>query len=152
MNLELVTLTEDSAVITWYTGHPGTEDGLGRTEPARSDGEVRWGTHPDRLPRTTRSRGDDTPYHAVGTSDFGLAAGGPYSFTVPKPPPGRFLFSIALCNDLHMSETQAGLVGGIPQFKRREPAPGPTAVSRGDARVHGRGRSRRRCAVPVRRR
>lgn len=33
--------------------------------------------------------------NAVGTSDFGLAAGGAYSFTVPKPSPGRFLFSIA---------------------------------------------------------
>ncbi len=159
VNLELVTLTEGSAVITWYTGHPGTDDGLGRMEPARSDGEVQWGTHPDRLRRTTRSRGDDTPYHvveltglepgetyyyrarsqgtdarptpfdliagnAVGTSDFGLAAGGPYSFTVPKPPPGRFLFSIALCNDLHMGETQAGLVGGIPQIKGVSQLPG----------------------------
>src|SRR5262249_58430185 len=50
--------------------------------------------------------------NAVGTSDFGLTTGGPYSFTAPQPPPGRFLFSIALCNDLHMGETTAGLLGG----------------------------------------
>jgi hypothetical protein len=29
-NLELVTLTEDRAVITWYTGYTGSDDGLGR--------------------------------------------------------------------------------------------------------------------------
>ena len=26
-NLELVTLTEDRAIITWYTGYTGTDDG-----------------------------------------------------------------------------------------------------------------------------
>jgi Icc protein len=148
VNLELVTLTEDRAIITWYTGYTGTDDGLGRMKPAPADGEVYWGTNPNRLHRVAGDRGH-TPYHyvelrglepgqtyyyqarsngkpvpptpftilggnAVGTSDFGLATGGPYSFTAPHPPPGRFLFSIVLCNDLHMGETQAGLVGGLP--------------------------------------
>ena len=40
VNLELVTLTETSAVLTWYTGEPGTDDGLGRMKPAPADGEV----------------------------------------------------------------------------------------------------------------
>jgi hypothetical protein len=148
VNLELVTLTEDRAVVTWYTGYTGTDDGLGRMEPAPADGEVWWGTSPTRLHRVAGHR-RDTPYHyveltglepgrtyyyqarsngkpvpptpftlisgnSVGTSDFGLTTGGPYSFTAPKPPPGRFLFSMVLCNDLHMGETQAGLVGGLP--------------------------------------
>lgn len=39
-NLELVTLTEDRAIITWYTGYAGSDDGLGRMEPAPADGEV----------------------------------------------------------------------------------------------------------------
>ena len=159
VNLELVTLTEDRAVITWYTGVTGTDDGLGRMVPAPSDGVVHWGTHPDRLRRTTGSRHQDTPYHyveltglepgqtyyyearsngkravpttfdliagnAVGTDDYGLAAGGPYRFTTPEPPPGRFLFSIALCNDLHMGETTAGLIGSIPGVKGIQQAPG----------------------------
>ena len=150
-NLELVTLTEDTAIITWYTGYTGTDDGLGRMEPAPANGEVHWGTSPSRLRRVSGHH-RDTPYHrvvlrhlepgqtyyyqafsegkpvpptqftliagnAVGTSDFGLATGGPYSFTVPPPPKGRHLFSIALCNDLHMGETTAGLVGGIPGIK-----------------------------------
>jgi 3',5'-cyclic-AMP phosphodiesterase len=148
VNLELVTLTEDRAIITWYTGYTGTDDGLGRMEPAPADGVVEWGTNPQRLNRVAGRRARDTPYHyveltglepgetyyyqarsndvpvtptpftliagnSVGTSDFGLTTGGPYSFTAPEPPPGRFLFSIALCNDLHMGETTAGLVGGL---------------------------------------
>jgi hypothetical protein len=155
----LVTLTEDRAIITWYTGYTGTDDGLGRMRPAPADGMVLWGTNPNRLTRIAGDRGGHTPYHsveltglhpgetyyyralsfgkpvpptpftlvsgnAVGTSDFGLATGGPYSFTAPEPPPGRFLFSIALCNDLHMGETTAGLVGGLPQIKGIQQVPG----------------------------
>ncbi|MEO8603570.1 MAG: fibronectin type III domain-containing protein [bacterium] len=159
VNLELVTLTEERAIITWYTGYTGSDDGLGRMEPAPADGVVYWGTDPNRLSRSTGAQVRDSPYHyvelrdlepgqtyyyearsagkkalptmfsliagnAVGTSDFGLASGGPYSFVVPEPPPGRFLFSIALCNDFHMGETQAGLVGSLPQIKGIEQLPG----------------------------
>ncbi|MEE1664181.1 metallophosphoesterase family protein [Streptomyces sp. WAC07094] len=158
-NLELVTLTEDRAVITWYTGYTGSDDGLGRMVPAPADGEVRWGTHPGRLTRVATGLSAHTPYHyveltglepgrtyyyqatshgkpvpptaftlikgnAVGTSDYGLDGTGPYSFTTPQPPPGRYLFSIALCNDLHMGETQAGLVGGQPQYIGIQQEPG----------------------------
>ena len=56
VNLELVTLTEDHAVITWYTGYTGTDDGLGRMRPAPADGEVHWGTHPTRLNRVAGDR------------------------------------------------------------------------------------------------
>jgi hypothetical protein len=151
VNLELVTLAEDHAVITWYTGQAGTNDGLGRMVPAPADGEVRYGTHPGRLHRVAWGISPDTPYHyveledlepgqtyyyqafsngkpaaptrftliagnAVGTSDYGISSGGPYSFTTPQPPPGRHLFTVVLCNDLHMGETEAGLVGGQPQY------------------------------------
>ncbi|MGC5565623.1 fibronectin type III domain-containing protein [Streptomyces sp. FR-108] len=139
VNLELVTLTEDLAVITWHTG-------------VESEGEVVYGTHPARLNRTAsegrdtahhhveltdlepgqtyyyqaRSRGTaatPTPLHlvkgnAVGTSLYGFGShGGPYSFTTPQPPPGRHLLSIALCNDLHLGETTAGLVTGVPMMR-----------------------------------
>ncbi|GHH87524.1 hypothetical protein GCM10018793_63640 [Streptomyces sulfonofaciens] len=158
-NLELVTLTEDRAIITWYTGYTGTDDGLGRMVPAPADGEVRWGTHPGRLNRVATGLSDHTPYHyveltglepgrtyyyqarsqgkpvpptpftlisgnAVGTSSYGLDGPGPYSFTTPQPPPGRHLFTVVLCNDLHMGETQAGLVGGQPQYIGIEQEPG----------------------------
>ncbi|MEV5174319.1 hypothetical protein AB0L10_25320 [Streptomyces flaveolus] len=51
VNLEVVTLAEDHAIITWYTGEAGTDDGLGRMLPAPADGEVVYGTHPNRLNR-----------------------------------------------------------------------------------------------------
>jgi hypothetical protein len=158
-NLELVTLTEDRAIITWYTGYTGTDDGTGRMVPAPADGEVHWGTHPDKLHKVATGLSRNTPYHyveltglepgqtyyyqarslglpvpptpftlisgnAVGTSTFGLDTTGPYSFTTPLPPPGTYLFSIALCNDLHMGETQAGLVGGQPQYIGIQQVPG----------------------------
>lgn len=155
VNLELVTLTEDSAVITWYTGVPGTDDGLGRMKPAPSNGQVVFGVHPRRLNRTARGA-VGTPYHHVeltglepgrtyfyralsrgraatatflpggGAAGTVAAAGAPgtFAFTTPHPPPGRFLFSIALCNDLHLGETVAGLVGGIPAIKGISQVPG----------------------------
>ncbi len=74
-----------------------------------------------------RSRGVPavpTPLHhvrgnAVGTSrhGFGGSRTGTYSFTTPQPPPGRHLLSIALCNDLHLGETTAGLVSGVPGMR-----------------------------------
>ncbi|MEO5874781.1 MAG: metallophosphoesterase family protein [Streptosporangiaceae bacterium] len=154
VDLELVTLTETSAVLTWYTGIPGTDDGLGRMIPAPADAEVRFGTRPGRLNRVARGP-DDTPYHYVEITGLepgeryyyearsrgrtatptsldlvaGNAAGtwtpsGAYGFTTPQPPPGRFLFSLALCNDLHLGETVAGLVGGIPAIKGISQVPG----------------------------
>ena len=159
VNLELVTLTEDRAIITWYTGCTGTDDGLGRMQPAPADGVVHWGTRPDRLDRVAGHR-RDTPYHYVELTGLepgrtyyyqarsdgkpvpptpftlierqrrrhvrrtGSTPAVPYSFTTPKPPPGRFLFSIALCNDLHMGETTAGLAGGIPSIKGIQQVPG----------------------------
>lgn len=148
-NLELVTLTEDEAILTWYTGATGSEDDLGRMEPAPADAEVVWGTDPARLDRTASSGRTDTPYHrvrltglepgrtyhyqarsaglpatptefsliagnAVSTADGPATGTGPFSFTVPMPPPGRFLFSVVLCNDLHVGETVAGRSGDIP--------------------------------------
>jgi hypothetical protein len=51
--------------------------------------------------------------NAVST-DAGLADGtGPFRFTAPPAPQGDFLFSIVLCNDLHVGETVAWLVGGL---------------------------------------
>ncbi|MGW1208614.1 metallophosphoesterase [Streptomyces sp. NPDC002499] len=149
IHLELVTLAEDHAVITWHTGVP---DGRGRLLPVVTEGEVVYGTHPGRLTRVAgsdrptahhhveltglepgqtyyyqaRSRGvtaTPTPLHlvrgnAVGTSLHGLGShGGPYSFTTPQPPSGRHVMSIALCNDLHVGETTAGLVAGMPLIR-----------------------------------
>src|SRR3954471_13873552 len=44
MNLELVTLTDTSVVLTWFTGDPGRPDSMGRPAPAAADSEVLIGT------------------------------------------------------------------------------------------------------------
>jgi hypothetical protein len=158
-NLELVTLTEDEAILTWYTGLTGSDDGLGRMAPAPADAEVSWGTSPGKLDRTATSDRTDTPYHRVRLSGlepgrtyhyqarsagkpaaptaFDLTAGnavststdpasgtGPFAFTAPMPPPGRFLFSVVLCNDLHVGETVAGRAGDIPGLTGVSQVPG----------------------------
>ena len=69
--------------------------------------------------------------------------GGTFAFTTPQPPPGKFLFSLALCNDLHLGETVAGLVGGLPikgisQVPGRPPYPEIMAKAlTTDARARG---------------
>src|SRR4051812_20013360 len=65
VNLELVTLTEDQAIITWYTGFTGTDDGIGRMKPAPADGHVLWGTDPQHLTRVAGTYWRNTPYHYV---------------------------------------------------------------------------------------
>jgi hypothetical protein len=160
VNLELVTLTETTVVLTWFTGDLSQPpDSFGRLAPAPADTEVWLGTSAQKL-RLAYHDSNATPYHyaeitglepgqtyfyvaksngipavpalsgngsplgsstlGLGTSSPGLALSPPVSFTTPHPPPGRHLFSIALCNDLHLGETVAGLattvpgVGGVP--------------------------------------
>jgi len=163
MDLELVTLTETSVIVTWYTGDSGTMDGFGRLAPAPADTELLMGTSPATMKQVLHDT-TATPYHyaeinglepgqtyfysarsggvpaaptksfagnPVGTSGPSTLGGGPFIFTTPQPPPGRYLFSLALCNDLHFGETTAGLItssgGGLPpgfkQLPGRPPYP-----------------------------
>lgn len=159
VNLELVTLTEDRAIFTWYTGATGSEDDLGRMEPEPAGAEIIWGTEPNRLDRLADSERTDTPYHrveltglepgrtyyyrarsdgryavpteltmtdgdAVNSDGVRIDDDEPFQFTTPQPPPGRFLYSVVLCNDLHLGETTAGLVGDIPGIQGIQQIPG----------------------------
>jgi hypothetical protein len=137
INLELVTLTETSAVITWFTADPTSLDQYNRPAPLPSNTRLYLGGSPVGLERVV-DRDDETPYHYVelmglepGTTYFfraesnGLFAvptaytipGVPAQpdpslggvFTTPLPPPGRFLFSMAWGNDLHIGEMVSGL-------------------------------------------
>ena len=36
-----------------------------------------------------------------------------HRFVTPQPPPGTYLFSVALCNDLHLGEKTAGLATSL---------------------------------------
>jgi hypothetical protein len=161
IHLELVTLTETTAILTWFTGDPTRLDEAGRPAPMPADTEVLLGTSPADL-RQVFYDPTPTPYHYVeltglepgrpyvyvarsgglpattAVSAFGFPAGssaingspsGPFLFATPEPPPGAFLFAIALCNDLHLGETVAGLAttqAGIelpPGIRQREGQP-----------------------------
>jgi hypothetical protein len=150
INLELVTLTETTAILTWFTGDPSRPDSMGRLAPVPSDTEVLLGTAQSGL-QLVHSDPTPTPYHyveltglepgqtyfyvarsggvpatssvnafgnGVGSSELDSTSTGPFTFSTPLPPPGTFLFAIALCNDLHFGETVAGLAtsagGGLP--------------------------------------
>ena len=150
INLELVTLTETTAILTWFTGDPSRPDSMGRLAPVPADTVVLLGTATSALQRVFFDA-TPTPYHyveltglepgqtyfyvaqsggvpatssfnafgnGVGSSTLDATSTGPFTFTTPEPPPGTFLFAIALCNDLHFGETVAGLAtsagGGIP--------------------------------------
>ena len=62
MNLELVTVTETSAIMTWYTGAAGPFDEFGRLAPVPTDGEILMGTSPTTL-KQVWSSSRTTPYH-----------------------------------------------------------------------------------------
>ena len=104
----------------------GLEPGRTYYYQARSAGKV---ATPTPVPGATRG----TYRPGVGT----------FAFTTPQPPPGRFLFAVALCNDLHIGETVAGLVGGLPvkgisQVPGRPPYPEIMAEAlTTDARARG---------------
>ncbi|MEY2434573.1 MAG: 3,5-cyclic-AMP phosphodiesterase [Acidimicrobiaceae bacterium] len=161
VNLELVTLTETSAILTWFSGDPTRVDSFGRLAPVPADTEVLLGTAQAGLHQAFFDA-TPTPYHyvelnglepgqtyfyvaqsggmpatssanafgnGVGSSTLDVASSGPFTFTTPQPPPGEFLFAIALCNDLHFGETVAGLVtsqgGGIPPGIQQVPGEPP---------------------------
>jgi 3',5'-cyclic AMP phosphodiesterase CpdA len=130
MHLELVTLTEHAAVLTWFTGDPGALDDYGRPAPIPSDTTLLLGTSPGALDVVVR-RHVETPYHYVELSglkpgrryyyramsngrdavptETAIAPDGVFSFTTPLPPPGRHLFTMAWLNDLHIGELTSGL-------------------------------------------
>jgi 3',5'-cyclic-AMP phosphodiesterase len=68
-DLELVTVTDTSFVLTWYTADrpmPATPYELAAAPaPVAADGMVRYGTDPARLDQVAMEWGGETPYHYV---------------------------------------------------------------------------------------
>jgi 3',5'-cyclic-AMP phosphodiesterase len=81
-DLELVTVTDTSFVLTWYTAGsptppvPHVPDAS--PDPIAADGVVRYGTDPDNLDRVTVERGGETAYHYVEIT--GLRPGTTYYY------------------------------------------------------------------------
>ncbi|MEU1205125.1 metallophosphoesterase [Nocardia sp. NPDC005825] len=137
-DLELVTVTADSAILTWTTR---ARNRAGRLRPVPADTEVRLAPADGRgQPRTWLSEGRRTPYHYAEIR--GLEPGRAYRFeaysdgrravpartlvtrrsgtpestgvfTTATPPPGRLIRTIALANDLHYGEPASGLFAGL---------------------------------------
>ncbi|MGI5952536.1 MAG: metallophosphoesterase, partial [Brooklawnia sp.] len=143
-DLEVVTVTPTSAVITWITRgswlggvpHPvtaGTELLLGPT-----DGALRL-VHDDPTPRAFhvvevsglepgcryrfRASSDGHPARAgLRTTRRSGCAEQTLEFTTLTPPPGSYLTTIALVNDIHIGEKRQGIVlGPLPTSVRPHP-------------------------------
>lgn len=150
MNLELVTVTDTEAVVTWFTGDPTALDEFGRPLPVAAPGRVLIGSSPD--VRTWREVGAHgaTPYHYVvikglkaGTTYYwraessGMPAvatvvtrtdltttAAPPVFTTLVPPLGREIGRVAWLNDLHFGEQIAGLAYSNSSLPRGGLPPG----------------------------
>ncbi len=147
-DLDVVTVTDTSAVVTWFTGSKATTDRYGAPTPVPCDTELLLGdpTSPGSLrtvlhdttptayhyaevtglePGRTyafaaRSQGQDAQQSTLQFPGTGGSADAPGVFTTLTPPPGRYLFTLALCNDLHMGEGTSGIIAGNwpPSFQQ----------------------------------
>lgn len=144
-DLEVVTVTDHSAVITWTTR---TRTRAGRLRPAPADTELRIAPADGRgVARVQIFEGIRTPYHYAEIRELepGRAyrfeaysdgqravpartlvtrrSGTPEStgvFTTLTPPPGRLLRTLALANDLHYGEPASGLFAGFFEGVRHD--------------------------------
>jgi 3',5'-cyclic-AMP phosphodiesterase len=78
MHLELVTVTDTTATLTWYTGDPTQLDEFGRPAPVAAPGRVLIGTTPVPLLMEEVQAHGATPYHHVEIT--GLTPGTRYFF------------------------------------------------------------------------
>ncbi|WP_280270361.1 metallophosphoesterase family protein [Nocardia wallacei] len=147
-DLEVVTVTATSVVLTWTTLAVNAD---GTPIPADTNTEVRLAPADSRGPATVHfpAGAERTPYHYAEVD--GLEPGRPYRFeawsdgvratpaanlvtrmpTAPEctgefttlvPPPGRRLRTLALCNDVHFGEEVSGLIAaGLPPGVRQDP-------------------------------
>ncbi|HUC23653.1 MAG TPA: metallophosphoesterase family protein [Streptosporangiaceae bacterium] len=130
-DLELVTVTDTSFVLTWYTagsptpGAPHIPDAP--PDPIPADGLVRYGTDPDNLDRVAVEQGGETAHHYVeitglrpGTTYYYQAASGGVPATprlVPQlsfPPGGLMLPANPTARQLETILTSL-LVSGVAQ-------------------------------------
>lgn len=153
-DLEVVTITDRSAILTWTTVAP---DLAGRLMPVDADAEVRLAPADSaRTPVPVHADPQPTPFHyaEIGGLEPGrtyrfeawshgvraipalslttLSPGTPEStgeFTTLVPPPGRPLRTLALANDVHYGEEVSGLlVAGLPPGFRQDVPPYPEVM------------------------
>lgn len=147
-DLEVVTITDTTLIVTWATVSAVRVDDHGMPLPVAADTELCIGpADSPGSPRMVFHEAGPTPFHYAEVT--GLEPGRPYRFEaysnglravptllatarpgVPEstglvttlvPPPGRLLRTIALSNDVHYGEEVSGLVAaGLPPGFRQE--------------------------------
>ncbi|MEU0872602.1 metallophosphoesterase [Nocardia brasiliensis] len=153
-DLEVVTITDRTVIVTWTTLSP---DAAGRLVPVAADAEVLLvPADSPRAPVTVWSDPEPTPFHYAEVD--GLEPGRAYrfeawsngvraipalslttlspgapeitgEFTTLTPPPGRPLRTVALANDIHYGEEVSGLlVANLPPGFRQDVPPYPEAM------------------------
>ncbi|HVL63546.1 MAG TPA: metallophosphoesterase family protein [Actinomycetota bacterium] len=120
VNVELVTVTDTQAVLTWLTC------AAGKPEPADSQVTYESGSSSGVVKRTKK-----TPFHWVLLDDlepgttyrYTVSSGGvpapperlnPGLFTTLTPPPGKELLRVAVLADIHIGEKRSGLATSQP--------------------------------------
>ena len=150
INLELVTVTDTEAIITWFTGDPTQPDEFGRPLPVAAPGRVLIGTSPDVTTWVEVGTHAPTAYHYVeitglrpGTTYYWRAesagrpavptvipktdpvmGSAPPVFTTLTRPPGREIGRVAWLNDMHYGEQVAGLAYSNSSLPRGGLPPG----------------------------
>ncbi|TQF65833.1 phosphohydrolase [Rhodococcus spelaei] len=148
-DLEVVTITDTSVIVTWATVSAVRVDDHGMPLPLAADTELRLApADSPTAPRVVIHEDVPTPFHYAEV--HGLEPGREYRFEaysnglraaptllatgrpgVPEstgrvttlvPPPGRLLRTIALSNDVHYGEEFSGIVAaGLPPGFRQDP-------------------------------
>ncbi|WP_280474537.1 metallophosphoesterase [Nocardia asiatica] len=150
-DLEVVTITDTSVILTWTTLAPGP---AGRLIPVEADTQVRIGpADSTRGPVPVFADDRRTPFHYAeidglepgrayrfeawsgglrATPALSLTTSDPAApeargeFTTLVPPPGRRLRTLALANDVHYGEQISGLIAGdLPPGFRQAPGLAP---------------------------
>jgi len=139
-NAELVTVTQQSAVLTWESENP-------------TEGIVSYGLSENGLDYQVVDPAGPTRFHRVEiqglepgqTVFYDIQANGesaepneysPGSFTTLTPPKGTHLFTFATITDMHVGLMSAGAVGGISSFVPVEcPLDDPTCWQVGNQAV-----------------
>ncbi len=152
-DLEVVTVTDTAAIVTWTTTSPDRLDAAGRPLPLPADTELRIGPADSSAPPRVVLHDDTrTPFHYAEV--HGLEPGRTYrfeaysdgvapsvnsvatarpgtpeatgTFTTLTPPPGKLVGTLALANDVHYGEEVSGLiVGQVPPGFRQDPGAPP---------------------------
>ena len=160
-DLEIVTVTDVAAVVTWSTVSPEHIDAYGRPVGIDADTELRIGPADSvAAPVVAHFDATPTPYHyaevhglepgrayRVEAYSYGMRAvpsmvstklvGAPETagrFTTLVPPPGRLVRTVALSNDVHFGEEVSGLIaGGQPPGFSQDPGLPPYTEAMLDA-------------------